>query len=493
MRTILIRNATLYDGGGGPPEPADVAIEGSRIAEVGSIDGGAATEVDASGLAVAPGFIDVHTHDDFAVLLHPEMAFKSLGGVTTCIVGNCGMGAAPWAEAARMARVFHPGRDVPRYEGHAGYLAHLDGRPPGVNVGMLAGHGTLRLAAMERPGGNEPTTSEMGAMKALLHEALDAGAFGLSTGLIYEPGRNARTEEIVELATEMRGTGALYTTHMRDEAAGLLDAVGEAIRVGEEARVPVQISHHKATGRAQWGLVERSLASIDAARARGVRVAADQYPYTAGSTILGAVVQNRMVGEGADAVVTPDDVVLASSPGHPEWEGKSLATLRAELGDSVEDVIGRVLREAPLTTVILHTMSEDDVRTVLRHPTTMIGSDGIPTLDGKPHPRLYGSFARVLGRYAREEGVLSMAEAVRRMTGLAADTFGLEGRGYVRAGHAADLVVFDETAILDRGTFEHPARLPDGIRHVFVNGVEVARGQKHTGARPGRALRRSSR
>lgn len=488
----VIRDVTVYDGSGGAPFAADVGVEGDRIARVGDASGDADREIAGEGLALAPGFIDVHTHDDFAALIHRDMAFKALGGVTTCIVGNCGFGAAPFAQAALMARAFHPNDALPPYEGYAGYLAHLDAHPPGVNVGVLAGHGTIRLAAV-KGGASVPEAGEMAEMKRLLCEGLEAGVLGLSTGLIYEPGRRAQTEEIIELATEMHGTGGLYATHMRDEGTGLLESVAEAIRIGEGAGVPVQISHHKATGRASWGLVTESLRLIERAQAAGMDVHADQYPYTAGSTVLGAVVQNLMVGEDSDrgsSVGTAADVVIASADGRAEWEGRSLEVLAREFGGTAKEAADRVLAAVPGATVILHGMSEDDVRTVLAHPSTMVGSDGIPTLEGKPHPRLYNTFARVLGHYARDLGVLSLEEAVRRMTGFSADKFGLTDRGYVREGYFADLVLFDAATVIDRGTFEDPNQYPDGIACVLVNGEEVARSGRSTGALPGRALRR---
>jgi len=461
-------------------------LEGDRIAAVGDVQGAGARDIVGSGLALAPGFIDVHTHDDFAALIHRDMAFKTLGGVTTCIVGNCGFGAAPFAQAALMARAFHPNDALPPYEGYAGYLAHLDANPTGVNVGALAGHGTLRLAAMARSAPEPPSDTEMAGMKQMLHEGLEAGVLGLSTGLIYEPGRHARTEEIIALAAEMRGTRGLYATHMRDEGAGLLESVGEAIRIGEAAGVPVQISHHKASGRESWGLVAGSLRLIERAQTAGVDVHADQYPYTAGSTVLAAVVQHGL-GEGEAA---GRDIVIAAADRHAEWEGRSLDDLARDFGCSATAAAARVLAEVPGTTVIIHGMSEDDVQAVLAHPSTMIGSDGIPTLEGKPHPRLYNTFARVLGHYARDLGVLSLEEAVRRMTGFAADKFGLTDRGTLRPGGFADLVLFDAATVIDRGTFSDPKHYPDGIHRVFVNGVEVARAGRPTGELPGRALRR---
>jgi N-acyl-D-amino-acid deacylase len=490
MYDFVIRGATMFDGSGAPPQLVDVAVEGSFIAEIGDVAGAARREIDATNLALAPGFIDVHTHDDFAVLLYPEMAFKVLGGVTTCVVGNCGMGAAPWQAATLMARAFHPDDEVPEYEGYAGYFAHLSKSAATPNVAALAGHGTIRLAVMGVDD-REPTSAEMNAMKDLFNEALDNGATGLSTGLIYEPGRYARTEEIIELAAEMSGRNGIYTTHMRDEGTGLVTSVEEALRIGREAGVNVQISHHKAAGRPSWGLVRESLELIEQAQLRGQTVFADQYPYTAGSTVLAAVLQNEMFGDRDDAPSTTTDVVIASCSPHPEWEGRNLAELSDQFGCTGTEAAERVLREAPTTTVITHMMNEDDVRTVMTHASTMIGSDGIPTVGAKPHPRLSNTFARVLGHYARDEGVLSMADAVRKMTGFAADTFKLDRRGYVREGSYADLVVFDPATVEDRGTFDEPTLMPAGFHHVFVNGTEVVSAGKHTGSRPGVALRRS--
>ena len=486
---LWIVGALLCDGTGAPPRHADVAVRGDRIAAVvppGKLEGGTRRELAAEGLVLAPGFIDVHTHDDFAAVLHPEMEFKRRGGVTTCVVGNCGMGAAPFREAQVMARAFHPGRTLPEWEGYRGYLEYLDAEPPGVNVAALVGHGTLRFAAM---GGKKraPDTTELARMKSLLAEGLEAGAVGLSTGLIYVPGKYADTDELVELATMMQKTGGLYATHMRNEGERLLDSVEEAIRIGERAGVPVQISHHKASGRDHWGTVVHSLAAIEAAQERGVDVHADQYPYTAASTILAAVLEDG--GRGLGGVVAAD-VVIASTADHVEWEGKSLEQLGEAWGSSGVDAGLRVLADEPGATVVLHTMSEDDVRTVLAHPSTMIGSDGIPTLEGKPHPRLYGSFARVLGRYSRDEKLLALEEAVYRMTGFSASKFGLVDRGEVRPGAFADLVLFDSAAVSDRGTFEDPNQFPDGIPFVCVNGVPVVEDGVHLRDRPGRALRR---
>ncbi len=489
---FIIRGARIYDGSGAPPSTGDVAVRGDRIVEVGELTGAAARKIDARGLGVAPGFIDVHSHDDFAIFVTPEMDFKTMQGVTTDVVGNCGLGAAPFGVSSRMFVSMGADAKIPTWDRYPGYFDAIDRNPPSLNVAVLAGHGTLRFAAMGNEQG-KPTESEMAEMRACLVEALDAGAVGLSTGLIYEPGRYARTEEIVALAREMAGGRGLYASHMRDEGAGLLASIRETIHIGEAAGVPVQISHHKASGADNWGMVRESIKLIEQANARGMNVTADQYPYIAGSTILAAVVQNGALGEkprGGMGRVPADKVLFASTPRHPQYEGMTLRELSDLWGMTELDAAQRILDEEGANAVVVtEMMNEEDVRTVMRHRSTMIGSDGIAA-GSRPHPRLYGTFPRVLGHYARDGGLMPLHEAIHRMTGFPATKFKLEGRGFLRAGSFADIVVFDPASIIDMATYQEPRRYPQGINHVFVNGVEVARDGHHTGARPGRALRR---
>ena len=489
MADTIIREVSIYDGTGAQPVLGDVGIDGDRII-LNPTGGNVATEVDGRGLAASPGFIDVHTHDDFAAVLHPDMAFKVCGGVTTCVVGNCGMGAAPFAQASAMAQAFHPDAKLPEWDGYGGYLDLLDDQPPGVNIATLVGHGTLRMAVLGNSA-RAPEPGELTRMQELLGEGLEAGAVGMSSGLIYDPGRHAQTEELTALAGIMRGVGGLYATHMRDEGLDLLKSVAEAIGIGKDAGVPVQISHHKASGRAAWGLVAESLRLIEAAQRAGTDVHADQYPYTAGSTILSAIYRDGRFGTASDEL-TANDVVIAAASGFPEWEGKSITELANDFDTDPDNAAKRVLEGCPGATVILHSMNEDDVQTVMRHPSTMIGSDGIPTLHGRPHPRLYGTFARVLGHYSRDLGLFGLAEAVYRMTGFPAAKFGFKNRGVIRDGAFADLVLFDPCTILDKGTFNDPNQYPVGIHKVWVNGTLTVAAQQHTGARAGRALRRGS-
>ncbi len=499
---VAIRGARIYDGSGGEGRVGDVAVAGDRIAAVslGSDDEGsrawrAGREIDARGLALAPGFIDVHSHDDLAVLLYPEMRFKVMQGVTTDVVGNCGFGVAPAGPASAVFRAFHPAHQLGGWDGYRGYMEVVEREPPSVNVAVLAGHGTLRLGAMAQPRG-QPSAGELMQMQAWLEAALEAGALGFSTGLIYDPGRAARAEEIVALAHVAAAAGGLYATHMRNEASGLLDSIRETLLVGEATGVAVQVSHHKAAGRENWGRVRDSLRLLEAARAGGLDATADQYPYTSASTVLAAIVENDALNPRGNAGglgrVDGTNVSLASAPRHPKYEGKTLADVAAVRGISAEAAAQWLVdSEGLAVTAIIEVMDEHDVRTVLAHPTTMVGSDGIPTLDGKPHPRLYGTFARVLGYYVREAGVLSLAEAVHRMTALPAAKFRLRDRGAVHTGAFADLVLFDPATIRDTATYADPHHHPLGIAHVFVNGVQVVRDGVHTGARPGRVLRRA--
>lgn len=487
----VIRGGCVIDGSGAPARRADVAIADGRIAAVGEVAGEARRVIDATGLVVAPGFIDVHAHDDVALLTRPGLDFKAAQGVTTVICGNCGAGAAPANE--RLEQFYRLG-----LEGILGPVSAFTWRSlgefyqavraarPAVNAAFLVPHGALRVAAMgweRRP----PSAEELAAMKAQLEEGLAAGAVGLSTGLIYRPGAYAETEELIELARVVGRYGGVYASHIRDEGARLLDAVREAIRIGEEAGVPVEISHHKASGRANWGRTRASLEVIDGARARGVDVGIDAYPYTAASTALAALV----VGGRLASEMAAEEILIASVKHQHEYEGKRLSEIAALLDLPPEEAARRLLRDEENAVVaVMFIMEEGDVRRVLAHPTCVVGSDGIPSPAGKPHPRLYGTFPRVLGRYVREEGLLSLEEAVRRMTALPAQRFGLADRGEVRAGCWADLVAFDPARIADTATYEEPRRYPEGIAWVLVNGGVVVEGGAPRDEAAGRVLPR---
>jgi N-acyl-D-amino-acid deacylase len=475
MADYILRGGEVIDGSGRPRFHADVAIAGNRIAEIGAVAKIAgAREIDVSGKIVAPGFIDVHTHDDRALLATPQMPAKASQGVTTVVTGNCGISLAPLA----LGDAPPPPLDLIgeaadyRYARFADYVAELGRNPAAVNSACLVGHSTLRVGSMtslDRPA----EAIEIERMRELLQEALDAGAIGLSSGLAYAPAEHAPPSEIEALAALLRPAGALYTTHMRNEGDEVLASLDESFAVGRAAGVPVVISHHKTIGRANFGRTAQTLPVIAAAVARQ-EVGLDAYPYIASSTVLSA-------GQAARA----SKVLVTWSKTAPEQAGRELSAIAADWGVGLGEAVARLQPAG----AIYWTMDEPDVQRVLAFPHTMIGSDGLPH-DFHPHPRLWGTFPRVLGHYCRELGLFSLEEAVRKMTGLAAARFGLSGRGKVAAGAYADLAVFDPATVIDRATFEQPATPAAGIEHVFVNGVLVWAEGKAGDERPGHVLRR---
>lgn len=471
---LVIRNAMLIDGTGAPARPGDLAVAGGRIAAVGdTLDLDAAEEIDAGGKVLSPGFIDAHTHDDRAVLADPAMACKVSQGVTTVVTGNCGISIAPVTLDKTPPEPLNligpePGDFLPTF---AAYFAALGAAPPALNLVAQAGHASLRAVTMDsfdRPA----TGAEIEAMRALLRQALRDGAAGFSTGLYYAPARAAPTEEIEALAEVVHEEGGFHSTHMRDEADGVLDSLEETFRIGRNADVPVIISHHKCVGLANHGRSAETLKAIAAAREKQP-VGLDMYPYVASSSIL----QKGRVADSTQVLITWSDKVSG-------LEGRDLQEVAAGMGLSVDETIDAISPAG----AIYFIMDERDVKRIMQFPATMIGSDGLPH-DTHPHPRLWGTFPRVLGHYAREEGLFPLEEAVRKMTGLTAETFGLKDRGLLAEGAHADLVLFDADKVIDRASFETPQLPAAGIEQVFVNGACVWRTGKPTGARPGRALR----
>jgi N-acyl-D-amino-acid deacylase len=481
---LAIRDVRVLDGSGAAAFDGDVEVDGGRIGSVGGTARPGRTEVVGAGQVLAPGFVDAHTHDDGALLAHPGLEFKLAQGCTSLVIGNCGFSLIPGHRGAVTADgVF--GRVAIDWDDLDGFRDAVAARRPACNAVALIGHNALRTAAMG-PARRAPSRSELTRMRDWTARAMDQGACGLSTGLIYVPGRYAATEEVVELAREVRPRGGLYATHMRDEGDGLLEAVEEALRIGDEAGVGVHISHHKAAGRHNWGKVPESLARVDGANRSGAEVTLDVYPYTAGS---GPMIEYFDL-ESIDADLAAS-IRLAYCPAYPELEGRMLTAVAAERGAEVTEVVRMILTapDGDQTISIQHGMSEEDVEANLRHPMVMVGSDGIPNLAGKPHPRLFGTFPRVLGEYVRNRGVFPLEEAVRRMTSLAADRFGLAGRGRIREGWWADLVMFDPEGVIDVATYEDPTREPLGISLVVVNGRVAYREGRHTSVGAGRLLR----
>lgn len=476
MFDLVIRNGTVLDGTGAPRQSADVAISRGLIAQVGRDLARGEREVDASGRIVAPGFIDAHTHDDRA-LLEGDMAPKLSQGVTTVVAGNCGVSLAPAPRG--MARAVPPPLDLLDAEGgwfrrfprFADYVEALQASPPAVNCALLVGHTSLRVQTMgdlQRAA----TAAERGEMRRLADEALAAGAIGVSTGLHYEPASSAPTEEVIDVCRPLTRHRGLYCTHLRDEGDHVTEALEEAFRIGRELSVPVVVSHHKVAGRANHGRSCETLPLIEA-RMREQPIGLDCYPYSASSTVL-----------SASRAATASKTLVTWSKPHPGYAGREISEIAKAMGLPVEAAIEALLPAG----AIYFAMDEADVRRILAFEPTMVGSDGLPH-DAAPHPRLWGTFPRVLGHYARDLKLFPLERAIHKMTGLTARRFGLAGRGLVKPGAAADLVVFDEATIGDAATFERPQQPARGIDAVIVNGEIAWRGGAPAGPRRGRVLR----
>jgi len=490
---LLIRGATILDGTGAEGVTGDVSIKGDAILAVGAWKGTAKVSVDATGLIVSPGFIDLHNHSDTSIVAEEtrdNYNFTSQG-CTTIVTGNCGMGAVD------VGKLFHD----------------IDEHGAGTNVVHLVPHGAVRskvFGSVQRP----PSGTELTAMKELVEKAMDEGAWGMSTGLIYVPGTYAKTDEIVELANVVHRHGGLYASHIRSEAAGLLEAISEAIEIGEKSGCPVQISHLKCSTKEAWGKMGEACARIEAARARGLQVTADQYPYVASSTRLSAYTLPAWALEGGKVAERladpeqgaklraaiaesfarrdgPDKLVIASYAKDKSFNGKSIEAIATASGRDPVEVVVDIVRNGDAATVGF-AMREEDMLVGMKKDWVATASDGSAKRpsDERPHPRNYGTFPRKIGVYALEKKVVSPAFAIRSSSGLPADILGLKNRGYLKAGYKADLVLFDPATFRDQATFDKPDRYSAGVRWVVVNGVAVITDGKKTGALPGKALRR---
>lgn len=471
---LVFRGATVIDGTGRPRFVADVGITEDRIAALGELDSVLADrEISARGRVLAPGFIDTHGHDDHALLLTPDMAMKVSQGVTTVVNGNCGISLAPLTAKA----VPPPLSQL--CEAHefefptmASYFRRLKECPPALNSACLVGHSTLRVGAMSdlKCVANE---TEMSVMEDRLREAMVAGAVGLSSGVFYPPSAAATVEETAKLALVAAEAGGIYTAHVRDEGDYIIESLREAFSVGTAARIPVVISHHKVAGVQNFGRTRETLALLDELNETH-EIGFDVYPYTAASSWL-----------SPDYLDLCSRVLVTSSKSHPEMSGLDISDIALRWGCDAKEAARRLQPGG----AVYFLMDEADVSRVLSHPRAMIGSDGISN-NIHPHPRLWGTFPRVLGHYARDVGLFGLEEIIRRMTSLPAETFGFADRGLVKPGAFADLVLFDPNMVMDTATFENPRQAPNGIDLVLVNGTVVWRDGTTTGARPGRVLNR---
>ena len=530
MFDVIIRKGRVIDGAGNPWFVADVGVKDGRILKIGNLRSGDAERIiDAEGCIVSPGFIDMHSHSDFSPLINPYMESKIRQGVTTEVVGNCGFSAAPLndflrqeiLETSPMLREANVELD---WCTMSEYMERVEQNGVSSNMAPLVGHGNIRSLVLQFER-RKPTEKELEEMKRILARAMEEGAFGMSTGLIYPPGCYADTEEIVELCKVVARFGGLYSSHIRGEESTLLESVGEAIEIGGKAAVPVEISHHKAAGKRNWGRVRESLKMIEEARSRGVDVTCDVYPYIAGSFGLDSLlpphaheggveklverlrsleVREKLreemvkgVGEwhGVAEILGWENIMIAYCKGHREYEGKRISEITKEKNlDPFDFVFDLIVEEMASVSVVLFSMSEEDVCTVLKSPFSMIGSDssaratyGILSV-GKPHPRVYGTFPRILGKYVREERILTLQEAVRKMTSFAAQKLGLGDRGLIREGMWADITIFNADKIMDKATFFNPHQYSEGIEYVMVNGKVVIEKGEHSKEMPGKVL-----
>lgn len=476
---LIIREATVFDGTGGARRIADVGVTGERIVAVGDLGGASADrEIIAKGKAVAPGFIDSHTHDDRAVFCGPECTLcKTSQGVTTVVVGNCGVSLSP----ARFKSAPPPPLDLIgadgwwRFDSFGDYAHALNKQGSELNTYALVGHQTLRVEAMEGDVFRPANDREIAHMHARVKQSMAEGASGFSTGLYYKPNMHATTAEVIAVAEALRPYDGLYTTHMRDEADHVLASIEETMHIGKQAGVTVHISHHKCSMPENYGRSVQTLALLDA-YALSQNFNFDMYPYPAGSTVL-----------MPDRLREDVRVMITWSIPHPEMAGKDLKEIARGWNTDIRDAATRLLPAGQIT----FQMDEEDVRRIMAHPKSMIGSDGIPH-DAHPHPRLWGTFPRVLGLYARDLGLLTMENAIHKMTGRCAEAFGIVDRGVIREGAYADLVLFDPHTVIDNATFEDPKQISTGIEEVWTNGVPTyVYGKGATGERPGRLITRN--
>ena len=526
---ILIRGGTIYDGSGGAGVAGDIAIEAGCVVGVGNVSGSARKTIDASGLAVAPGFIDIKTHSDFTLPINPKAESKVRQGVTTEIIGHCGFSVAPAlpGKVDLLKDYLSPSAPWLPFK-ELSFPQYIDTFPPtSVNAGMLVGHNTLRLMVMGMEN-RAPEKAELDAMIALLEDGLKAGALGLSSGLFTSPGAYAQPAEMIALGHVVRQYNAGYFTHLRDESNNVLEALDEAIEIAEQCGVHVEIVHFKCSGMDNWGKAATALQMIADAKARGLDVDCDSYPYAAGSNPLKNLLPQWVQAGGVAAMLKRlrepetrarigvdierdglnnwgripdwDCVQISISPNLPQHAGKTIGAIAAERGaDPVDALCDYLADDKGATRVLVTSISEADITEIVRSPTALVGSDGncVATYgtvsQGMPHPRFYGTFPRVIDHYVREKAVLPLETAIHKMTGATAKALKLKDRGLLQEGFRADVAIFDPQDFRDRATYADPHQYPTGARtSVIVNGTIVVEDAVHTGALPGKVLRRDA-
>ncbi len=533
MLDLLIRNGRIIDGTGAPWFRGDVGVVSGRIAALSPhLTCPSRRTLEAKRCLVTPGFIDTHSHGDYGIISFPTAENLVRQGITTSVLGNCGVSLAPFSDAAAdlilsqfpFLREEERQRKMLPWQSFGEYLDHVEAANPAVNIAAFVGHGALRALVM----GHEARVAcpeEARQMQGLLRICLEQGAFGMSTGLIYPPGVYSTTDELIALADTLADHRRLYATHVRSETDMLIDALNEALEIAKRSGVSVHISHHKAAGQRNWGTVAQSLACMEAARSAGIDVTCDVYPYTAGSTTLSALLPPWAGEGGAEGIrsslsdpslrsriaqaldashsdwenlfnaVGPEGIVLSSCPNHPTFEGQSLTELSTHLGKNVYDTMFDLIAESPEgTLVVLFEMSEEDVTRVVCHRLSTICCDGniCPASEGRLHPRTFGSFIRALVGTRSGYYPIAMEEMIRKMTSFPAQRMGLLDRGILREGLAADILVFSEEEISEGCDFDTPNRYAGGMSHVLINGTPVIEEGKMTGARPGMVFRASS-
>jgi len=533
----MIKGGRIINGAGNPWFYGDIAVKGGKITAVGRLDDvDASNVIDAKGMVVTPGFVDPHSHSDGLTLFYREMESPVMQGITTIVGGQCGGSPAPINPEMReeleaeFSKMLPPGVELKlNWTTFDDYLTLEEEDGLGANMAHLVGHGAIRVAAMGQEA-RAPTSEELEKMKSLTAEAMKAGAYGISSGLIYPPGIFAKTDELIEVAKVAAEYGGVYGTHIRGEGNALIVSLEEAITIGEKAGIPVQISHHKAAAKSVWGKSVETLTILEEARAKGVDITVDQYPYRAGATSLATCLppwahdggmsdllkrlrdpelRDKMKRDIDDGIpgwenfageLGWSNVMVSSvnSEGGKVYEGKNLEEIREMRGDpdahtSLFDVI---LEEEGAVGMIIFAMKEEDVRRIMKHPLQMVGTDSSASATegymsrGKPHPRGYGTYPKILGRYVREHGVLRLEEAVRKMTSFPSQRFGILDRGLLMPGMWADIVVFDPEKVIDKATYQSPHQYPDGIEYVVVNGQVAVDQGTYTGVLAGRTLRK---